>query len=111
MSDNKSENKFENNILLEDIRKKLWSVDGKSRVSIMVGAGFSRNASKIDNSLNSMALWSDLKDVMIEALGINKDVNKLDVLELADSYESKFGIISLESLLKQYNNGDWIICK
>ncbi|HGF7991474.1 SIR2 family protein [Enterococcus faecium] len=96
----KYETQLEEFELLEDIRKKLWTVDGKSRVSIMVGAGFSRNASKIDNSLHSMALWSDLRNKLIEELGSKSEYDNLDILSLGDIYEKKFGIISLENLLK-----------
>lgn len=41
---------------LENIRNKLWLEDGKSRVSVMIGVGFSLNAEKLDDSLKSMSL-------------------------------------------------------
>lgn len=91
---------FEDYELLEDIRKKLWTADGKSRVSIMVGAGFSRNATKIDDSLPSMALWDNLRIDLLHALGDKEKYKDMTVLELGDVYEERFGIISLENLLK-----------
>lgn len=87
-------------IQLTDIRKKLWSKDGTSGVSIMVGAGFSRNATKLDNTLNSMSLWSDLQRNLYEELGSLDKYNKLDALELGDIYEKELGSISLENILK-----------
>ncbi len=84
---------------LEDIRKKLWGEDGKSRVSLMIGAGFSLNASKLDPSLKSMSLWPELKTKLLHELGFEKN-SSYDVLDLGDLYEKQFGIISLENLLK-----------
>ena len=71
---------FEDYELLEDIRKKLWTADGKSRVSIMVGAGFSRNATKIDDSLPSMALWDNLRIDLLHALGDKEKYKDMTVL-------------------------------
>lgn len=97
--------KYKNNlrkyILIEDIRKKLWTEDGKSRVSIMIGAGFSRNAVKLDISLKSMSLWEDLKKRLVKELGDTSEYAELDVLTLGDIYEEQFGIINLENLLKK----------
>lgn len=86
---------------LEDIRKKLWMNDGKSRVSLMVGAGFSRNASKLDSSLKDISLWNDLKKKLIKDLGDQGKHEDQDVLDLGDEYVKEFGIISLENLLKK----------
>lgn len=44
---------------LKAIRDRLWMKDGKSRVSVMVGAGFSLNAKKVEASFEGMALWPD----------------------------------------------------
>lgn len=41
---------------LKNIRSKLWASEGKSRVSLMVGAGFSLNAEKIEESMEGMAV-------------------------------------------------------
>ncbi|MDL2419469.1 hypothetical protein ACTIGL_28690 (plasmid) [Bacillus shihchuchen] len=47
---------------LKAIRERLWMKDRKSRVSVMVGAGFSLNAKRVEATFEGMALWSDLKN-------------------------------------------------
>jgi SIR2-like domain len=98
-------NKFEGKLKmykhLEDIRNKLWSEDGKSRVSVMVGAGFSLNAEKLDESLESMSLWSDLKSKIAEELKHINISEETDVLSLAQIYEEEYGRTNLDELIKQ----------
>ncbi|WP_368975084.1 SIR2 family protein [Caldifermentibacillus hisashii] len=98
-------NKFEGKLKmykhLENIRNKLWSEDGKSRVSVMVGAGFSLNAEKLDESLESMSLWSDLKSKIAEELKHINISEETDVLSLAQIYEEEYGRTNLDELIKQ----------
>jgi len=98
-------NKFEGKLKmykhLENIRNKLWSEDGKSRVSVMVGAGFSLNAEKLDESLESMSLWSDLKSKIAEELKHINILEETDVLSLAQIYEEEYGRTNLDELIKQ----------
>lgn len=86
---------------LESIRDNLWSKDGKSRVSVMVGAGFSLNASKIEENFKGMALWDDLKATLMEKLKHHLDIEYKDVLEIGQIYESEYGRASLEEILKE----------
>lgn len=86
---------------LKEIRDNLWSEDGKSRVSIMVGAGFSLNASKIEDSFSGMALWSDLKGMLTEKLQHHLDIEYKDVLEIGQVYEDEYGRSSLDEILKE----------
>lgn len=85
---------------LQKIRKKLLSTDGKSKVSIMVGAGFSRNAAKIEDSFEGMALWDDLKNTMIMDLNNHKGIKNRSVLEIGEIYSSEYGRSALDDLLK-----------
>lgn len=98
MKDYQSE--LEKNTILQKIRNNLWSKDGSSRVSTLVGAGFSRNAKKLDDNLKSMSLWSNLRDKMLEELGDEKNYKEAEVTELADIYKDKYGVVELEKMLK-----------
>ncbi|MDN9012860.1 hypothetical protein [Brevibacillus laterosporus] len=59
---------------LKGIRNKLWMEDGKSRVSVMIGAGFSLNAKKIEASFSGMALWNDLKNRLLKNLSHHQNI-------------------------------------
>lgn len=86
---------------LENIRDKLWSEDGKSRVSVMIGSGFSLNANKIDESLEGMLTWSELKGKILEGLGTYGDEKNDNVLDLSQRYVDEYGRDSLDELIKQ----------
>ncbi|QEK62666.1 SIR2 family NAD-dependent protein deacylase [Bacillus safensis] len=85
---------------LKNIRSKLWKEDGKSRVSLMVGSGFSLNAEKLKESFESMSLWSDLKNKISEGLR-KEEIEELDVLEIGQLYADEYGRANLDELLKQ----------
>ncbi|MDW7615203.1 SIR2 family protein [Peribacillus simplex] len=86
---------------LSNIRDRLWSEDGKSRVSVMVGAGFSLNAEKIEDTFESMSLWADLKNKV--SAGLRRDLisDCEDVLTLGQLYAEEYGRANLDELLKQ----------
>ncbi|KQL33191.1 hypothetical protein AN960_21250 [Bacillus sp. FJAT-25509] len=86
---------------LKKIRDNLWSKDGKSRVSVMVGAGFSLNASKIEDNFPGMALWNDLNKMMTENLSHRADLKDKDVLEIGQLYEEEYGRANLDEILKE----------
>ncbi|TCI68024.1 MULTISPECIES: SIR2 family protein [unclassified Exiguobacterium] len=86
---------------LESIRQNLWSNDGKSRVSVMVGSGFSLNAEKIEDDFSEMALWGDLKTKILEKLLHHPGIVDADVLQLGQIYEEEYGRSSLDELLKE----------
>ncbi|PFF12189.1 SIR2 family protein [Bacillus cereus] len=86
---------------LKVIRDNLWSKDGKSRVSVMVGAGFSLNATKIEDNFSGMALWNDLKYMLIKNLNHHLDIEYKDVLEIGQLYEEEYGRASLDEILKE----------
>lgn len=85
---------------LKSIRNRLWTEDGKSRVSVMVGAGFSLNAEKLKDSFESMSVWSNLESKISEGLS-NEEISDLDVLELGQLYADEYGRANLDELLKQ----------
>ncbi|HDX9591009.1 TPA: SIR2 family protein [Bacillus pseudomycoides] len=85
---------------LKNIRTKLWASEGKSRVSVMIGAGFSLNAKKIEESMEGMAVWNDLKRRLIRDLSHHKDIEQKDVLEIGQIYVKEYGRSSLDEILK-----------
>jgi len=86
---------------LKNIRDKLWAKDGKSRVSVMVGAGFSLNAKKVDSTFQPMALWSELRNRLLIELTHCEKIEMKDVLELGQLYVEEYGRSSLDELLKE----------
>ncbi|WP_000711122.1 SIR2 family NAD-dependent protein deacylase (plasmid) [Bacillus cereus] len=86
---------------LKAIRDRLWMKDGKSRVSVMIGAGFSLNAKKVESSFEGMALWSDLKARLIQDLPHHPNIEKKDVLAISQIFVEEYGRTSLDEILKE----------
>lgn len=82
---------------LDDIADKLWSQP--SHATIMVGAGFSKNAS------SDFPDWNDLGDVFYEKLYSEpptlKNTRYANVLKLADGVEAAFDRATLNKILKK----------
>lgn len=95
-----SEKDLKSYTYLNKIRERLWGEDSKSRVSVMVGAGFSKNASKIEPSFEGMALWNELKDRLIGELSHHDSIKNRDVLEIAQMYSDEYGRSALDEVLK-----------
>ena len=73
----------------------------KHHAAVLVGAGFSRNATRLDGSEKHMPNWNELADIFCEKLGINKTENQyVDPLSLAEQVEVLFGKAYLNNLLK-----------
>lgn len=104
MTNNELQKLFEENLStfshLSKIRAKLWTSNTKSKVSIMVGAGFSLNAAKIEESFKRMALWDELKNIMVKDLNNHNNVENKSVLEIGELYSSEYGRSALDELLK-----------
>lgn len=82
---------------LNEIAERLWS----SHAAIMVGAGFSRNATPIDDSCKKFPNWNDLGELFYEkARGTKIDGEKfLNPLKLADEVLASFDRPTLHKLL------------
>lgn len=78
--------------LLENLGTNLW----QKRASVMVGAGFSCNATPNSTQSPSMPIWSELVGDLQRELGNAKESN---VLNLADMYEATFGRTQLDIFL------------
>lgn len=85
---------------LKKIRDRLWSDDGKSRVTVMIGAGFSLNAKKIEDSFNGMALWDDIKNELTKSLSHKGNLDNVDVLDIGQMYVKEYGRTHLDEALK-----------
>ena len=73
----------------------------KHHVAVLVGAGFSRNAIRLDGSEKHMPDWNELASIFSEKLGINIAENQyIDPLSLAQQVEVLFGKAYLNNLLK-----------
>ncbi|MCY8282858.1 SIR2 family protein [Bacillus inaquosorum] len=85
---------------LENIRNNLWFNEGKSRVSVMIGAGFSLNAQKIEQSFSGIAIWNEIKERLIDKLPHYNDIREKDVLTIGQIYVEEYGRSSLDQILK-----------
>lgn len=85
---------------LRKIRDKLWMNDSKSRVSVMIGSGFSKNASKIEPSFEGIAVWEELKEQLIKDLTHHENIKEKGVLEIGQIYSEEYGRSSLDEVIK-----------
>jgi hypothetical protein len=83
---------------LNEIAARLWS----GHAAIMVGAGFSRNATPINDSCRGFPDWNQLGELFYEKTrGENiKDGRFLNALKLADEVQASFGRPMLHQLLR-----------
>ncbi len=83
---------------LFEIAERLWS----GHATVMVGAGFSKNAIKTDTTKKDLPNWNELGDVFFEKIYKSKPEQKyLNVLKLAEEVEAAFGRPALDQLLRQ----------
>jgi hypothetical protein len=82
-------------IHLDMIAQKL----AKNHASLMVGAGFSKNANKISHNVSSMPSWKELKEKLEYGLYKSQHTEK-SVLQLAEEYETVHGSTELENFIK-----------
>lgn len=93
--------KLPDQIYIEQLRQRLWLNRGLGRASVMVGAGFSRNADPLSPGMSLFPLWRELTRAMatdLYPLSVDANANK-DTLRLATEYESVFGRDALNSLI------------
>lgn len=92
---------------IDKIRRKLWCGREVGQASVMVGAGFSRNADKASETAKPFPLWWDLSELMKSEIyytgpGISDDFKRKapnDVLKLATQYECMFDRNALNDLI------------
>lgn len=87
--------------IVDHIRDALWPRSAVSgTASIMVGAGFSRNAVPLGARTQPMPLWHDLAGRMQARLGFGSDRPR-DPLRLAQLFEATFGRAEFERFLER----------
>ncbi|CAI2103897.1 Uncharacterised protein [Serratia fonticola] len=81
---------------LADISDKLWS----NHATVLVGAGFSKNAKPTNPTCIDFPSWEQLGDIFYKKIHCNSVEGKfLNVLKLADEVEAAFGRSNLEQIL------------
>ena len=81
-----------------EIAERLWT----GHASVMVGAGFSKNATNVINSNKQPPNWWQLGDAFYEKLHSQKpdsDIKYASLLKLAEEYEAAFGRSALEHFI------------
>ena len=81
----------------------------EDHASVLVGAGFSRNAIRIDGSAEHMPDWSALADIFCEKLGIDpkdQDNRYADPLALAQQVVELYGRPYMDKLLRDSIDDD-----
>lgn len=86
---------------LSDISHKLWN----GRASVMIGAGFSKNAENITGKDSQYPSWSELGTAFFQhihnrVIDPSKDGCYINVLKLAEEFETEFGSLKLKELLE-----------
>ena len=84
---------------LNEIAERLWT----SHATVMVGAGFSKNATPVVGGKNQFPTWNELCEVFFEKVNGQKPSGQtkfLNPLKLAEEIEVLFGRETLNTLLK-----------
>ena len=92
------------------VRKKLWEGREYGKVSIMVGAGFSKNARKRNPYVLDFPSWLDLATLLYEKLyGSRNIVKNINPLVLASEFKAAFGRQELEDfIMKNIPDEDYL---
>jgi hypothetical protein len=104
---------FKDQIHIDKIRERLWTGREIGHAAVMVGAGFSLNAEKIDPAAPRFALWREIAEKMHDELYPAPSVpapaefieNRLRVtsglgaLRLAEQYKAAYGRERLDDLI------------
>lgn len=117
-----AENFFADQFAVEFIRTSLWNKSG-SRASVMVGAGFSRNAKPTSPSVREMPTWSQMAKALCALLyadaskdsqnrALREASSTSGFLRLAQEYKAAFGQGALNEQIRalvpdlEYEPGD-----
>jgi hypothetical protein len=84
---------------LDEIAERLWS----GHATVMIGAGFSKNAKEIRGSNTCFPDWPHLGDIFCEKLQIadtDRPKNYLSIITLADEIQARFGRPALSQIIR-----------
>ena len=78
------------------------------RAAVLVGAGFSRNADPVNNTIQSkMPMWNELIDKFCDKLGIDDKHRKyLNTLTVAQELKESYGRPYLEKMIRTVMDND-----
>ena len=83
---------------LVQIRTALWRNSAAGRASVMIGAGFSRQAESLALNTGKFPLWSDLRRNLANTLRLPESDTQ-EVLDVAQLYEERFGRSALDDAI------------
>lgn len=84
--------------LLKNIASRLW----EGHASVLVGAGFSRNAKALSSKSRKFPMWTDLGDIFYEKVYCEENNNRYsNVLKLGDEVQAAFGRAVLDKLIQE----------
>jgi hypothetical protein len=86
---------------LVEIRSALWRSSSAGRASVMIGAGFSRQAKSLAVTGARLPLWSDLRRRLAERLRLRADDNAT-VPEVAQIFQERFGRAALDDAITDF---------
>lgn len=89
---------FEDMVYLRQVHRQLQDHEECGGASVLVGAGFSKNAILPSGSRLRFPSWGELMQKMIERLGTT---SQTDSLQIAQEFEEKFGRAELDRFLKK----------
>jgi len=103
---------FQDQPQIERIRERLWGEREFGRATVMVGSGFSRNATTVSPGVPQFPLWRDTAERMLDDLqpasGLDEESRSRrrapygtasGAMRLASEYEISFGRSALDNLL------------
>ena len=108
-------NELPDQIHIEQIKKRLWCGREFGQASVLIGAGFSKNANKASYNVSSFPLWQNIAEGMYNALYLsstdstNEKIRATSgngALKLASEYEITFGRSALDDYLLQSIDDD-----
>lgn len=82
---------------INKLRTALFGATGKSRATVLVGAGLSRQSEALSSMVAPLPLWSDLALRLRRELGSTDSA--ADPLDLAQQFEDRFGRVALDDLI------------
>jgi hypothetical protein len=93
---------------VQHIRDALWRTPNRGLASVMVGAGFSRNAEAAIPDPRPFPLWHELAKRMAEGIGLANDGKTRDPLLIAQMYDATLGRAELHRLIeRQVPDAEW----
>ncbi|MGC2162034.1 MAG: SIR2 family protein, partial [Silvibacterium sp.] len=94
---------------LKQLAAALWKA-GKARgAAVLIGAGFSRNAERLNSNTLEPPLWDDLTRAMMAPLYPEGLETPRDPLRLAEEYRATFGGAALEALIRdRVRDEEWL---